>query len=272
MPIQEEMLEDDYIEDVEYHTWGKIILTGDEGWTLQPNAAIFSTTNLLSNAKLPQNNSTPAEIYCNYFKADSYNNVWTNHTTDNIIGLNSDGTSNPRIYASQFTTTEEFKTWLQEKYNSGNPVVVYYKLAKPKSLPLTEEQEEAREGLNTYKNITNISVDNELATLDVEYTAETTEKITNEGNIYSEPIIRLEKTQTEAVELTINDIRFKYNFNNDEYVEINCEEKTVEYEGLNRNRQIEIGYDFPKLKVGDNEIIMHSGDCVIKVLRKDRWL
>lgn len=272
LPIQEEMLEDDYIEDVEYHTWGKVILTGNEGWTLQPNAAIFSTTNLLSNAKLPQNNSTPAEIYCNYFKADSYNNVWTNHTTDNIIGLNSDGTSNPRIYASQFTTTEEFKAWLQEKYNSGNPIVVYYKLATPKSLPLTEEQKEALEGINTYENVTNISVDNELATLDVEYTAETTEKITNEGNIYSEPIIRLEKTQTEAVELTINDIRFKYNFNNDECVEINCEEKTVEYEGLNRNRQIEIGYDFPKLKVGENEIIMHSGDCVIKVLRKDRWL
>lgn len=171
LPIQQEMLEDDYIDDVEYHTWGKVVLTGNEGWTLQPNAAIFSTTNILSNAKLPQNNSTPAEMYCNYFKADSYNNVWTNHTTDNIIGLNIDGTSNPRIYASQFTTTEQFKTWLQEKYNSGNPVVVYYKLATPKSLPLTEEQKEVMNGgIQLYEDITNITIDNNLAILNVKAT------------------------------------------------------------------------------------------------------
>ena len=101
---------------------------------------------------------------------------------------------------------------------------------------------------------------------------EVTNSVTNEGNIESRPILRLEKNTTESIELTINNCRFKYNFNNDQYVEIDCEEKEVKYNGLNRNRQIEIGYEFPILNVGENKIIIHSGDCTIKVLRKDRWL
>ena len=32
MPIQQEMLEGDYIADIEHHEWGKIILTGNESW------------------------------------------------------------------------------------------------------------------------------------------------------------------------------------------------------------------------------------------------
>ena len=263
MPIQQEMLQGDYIEDVEHHIWGKVILDGSE--TVEENTNGFKLKPALEDVE--PNIFTLINLKCNYFIAKAWNdknktnNTITIHPYEKCLYINSND-----------FTLETLSAFLQEQYSAGTPVIVYYKLATPLDLELTDEQKEAREGLNTYKNITNISVDNELATLDVEYTSETTEKITNEGNIYSEPIIRLEKTQTEAVELTINDIRFKYNFNNDECVEINCEEKTVEYEGLNRNRQIEIGYDFPKLKVGENEIIMHSGDCVIKVLRKDRWL
>lgn len=101
---------------------------------------------------------------------------------------------------------------------------------------------------------------------------EITDNITNEGNIESRPILKLEKTESNEVDITINNIRFKYNFGEDTYVEIDCKEKTVKYEGLNRNRQIEIGYEFPKLNVGDNPIVFNSGSCKIKVKRKDRWL
>lgn len=96
--------------------------------------------------------------------------------------------------------------------------------------------------------------------------------VTNEGNIYSEPIIRLEKNTSDKVDITINDVRFIYNFNNEEFVEIDCENQTVEYNKLNRNRQIEIGYKFPTLKPGENTVTIHSGDVLIKVKRKDRWL
>lgn len=94
----------------------------------------------------------------------------------------------------------------------------------------------------------------------------------NTGNIKSEPIIKLEKKENENVDITIGNIRFQYEFKGEQYVEINCEEKTVLYEGLNRNRQIKMGYDFPTLKPGENNVIIHSGDVIIKIKRKDRWL
>lgn len=100
---------------------------------------------------------------------------------------------------------------------------------------------------------------------------EVTDNIINEGNIKSRPILRLEKNADDEVEITINDVRFKYNFGEETYVEIDCENKTIKYEGLNRNRQIKIGYEFPKLNVGNNSIIFNSGTCIIKVKRKDRW-
>lgn len=96
--------------------------------------------------------------------------------------------------------------------------------------------------------------------------------IYNFGNIYSEPIIRLEKKTSNNVDITINNLRFEYNFNNESYVEINSEEKTVLYDGLNRNRKIEMGYEFPILQTGENKVIINSGDVLIKVKRKDRWL
>lgn len=101
---------------------------------------------------------------------------------------------------------------------------------------------------------------------------EVKDNIINEGNIESRPILRLEKTTSNEVDITVNNVRFTYDFTQDTYVEINCKEKTVEYENLNRSRQIKIGYDFPKLNVGNNVITINSGNCRIKAKRKDRWL
>lgn len=101
---------------------------------------------------------------------------------------------------------------------------------------------------------------------------EVTGNVMNEGNIESRPIIRLEKKGNNNVDITVNGIRFLYNFNGEPYVEIDCESKTVLYEGLNRFKQIEIGYEFPKLNVGSNTVKLNSGDCAIKIRRKDRWL
>lgn len=96
--------------------------------------------------------------------------------------------------------------------------------------------------------------------------------VINEGNIYSEPIIRLEKNTTDKIDITINNVRFIYNFNSENYVVIDCSEQTVEYEENNRNRQIEIGYKFPIVNPGENKIVIHSGDAKVKIKRKDRWL
>ena len=94
----------------------------------------------------------------------------------------------------------------------------------------------------------------------------------NEGTIYSRPIIKLKKNTSNDIDITVNDVRFIYHFNNEEYGIIDCEEKTAEYEENKRNRQLEIGYKFPTLQPGENNIIVHSGDAEIFIKRKDRWL
>ncbi len=100
-----------------------------------------------------------------------------------------------------------------------------------------------------------------------------TNNIQNVGNKPSRPVIKIEKGTSNSIELTLGGVRFKYTFSeNDTYVEIDCEEKTVVYEGLNRNRNLEIGYEFPKLEVGDNSMVIHSGSATVKIKRKDRWL
>jgi phage-related protein len=100
-----------------------------------------------------------------------------------------------------------------------------------------------------------------------------TNNIQNVGNKPSRPVIKIEKGTSNSIELTLGGVRFKYTFSeNDTYVEIDCEEKTVVYEGLNRNRNLEIGYKFPKLEVGDNSMVIHSGSATVKIKRKDRWL
>lgn len=99
-----------------------------------------------------------------------------------------------------------------------------------------------------------------------------TDKVVNEGTIYSRPIIKLERGIENSIDLQIGDVRFKYNFGDDTYVEIDCEEMTATYEGMLRNRQLEIDYNFPVLETGDNNINVYSGDATIKFKRKDRWL
>lgn len=98
MPIQQEMLDGDYIKDVEHHEWGKI---------------------------------------------ESYNGETI--TTDYI------------------STTGELTTG----------ATVYYKLVIPVDLELTEEQKTVKnQKLYTYQGATNISIDNELASVDVTYMTE----------------------------------------------------------------------------------------------------
>ena len=181
MPIQQEMLEGDYIEEVEHHEWGKVVLDGTENINLDLTYQGISqfTLNNIKNGKFVDDGKTISAL-SNYFKGVIWSYSWTK---DNSIVIRNDGRG--RIMSSEFTTAEQFKTFLQERYAAGTPVIVYYKLATPIDLELTEEQEEAREGFNTYKGVTNISVDNELATLDVTYKKDLETLINNLTNVIS---------------------------------------------------------------------------------------
>ncbi len=97
-------------------------------------------------------------------------------------------------------------------------------------------------------------------------------KVNNLGSIFSEPIIRLEKTTSQIVDLTINGVRFQYNFQNDNHVEIDCETCDATMNGLNRNIFFTIDFETPKLLVGENIITLHECGCIVKMKKKDRFL
>nr|DAF53475.1 MAG TPA: distal tail protein [Siphoviridae sp. ct5wd11] len=267
MPVQKEMLTDDYFDwdnEEEVHVWGNVVVNGTETINKNSNSEFFSITKSMSQFDT---------------SAKGIKQSISNYGTGTTLALGSGNTNNKYsfnastiyldCYNSNINTVEKLKVQLTK-----NNMKIYAKLATPTRLPFTDEQKAVAKELSnarTYKNVTNITTDSK-AKLSLDYFTVTDETIKNEGNIQSRPVLRLEKTVSEAVEITINNVRFKYNFNNDTYVEIDCENKTVEYEGINRNRNLFISYDFPKLNIGSNNIIMNDGDCIIKVIRKDRWL
>lgn len=131
VPIQEEMLEGDYIEDVEHHEWGKVILDGSE--TVEENTNGFKLKPALEDVET--NIFTLINLKCNYFIAKAWNdknktnNTITIHPYEKCLYINSND-----------FTLETLSAFLQEQYSAGTPVIVYYKLATPIDLGLTPEQ------------------------------------------------------------------------------------------------------------------------------------
>ncbi len=166
MPIQQEMLTGDYISSVEHHEWKKLVLTGNEDFEIATSSAGF---NAFLNRKIISDNSLEdITTYCNNFKSAADINF--NLMEDNTIFGGRGYQHQLLIRCDKYTTIEDFKAMLKSKYEAGTPVIIYYKLATPVDLELTSEQKAVREQkLYTYKNITNIDVSDELASIDVEY-------------------------------------------------------------------------------------------------------
>ena len=91
---------------------------------------------------------------------------------ENIIYINC-GIPTAQIYIrnTNFTTLEEFKTYLAEQYDAGTPIYVDYIAETSLDIECTEQQTQQLNALQkakTYKNITNITTDT-IAVLDVDY-------------------------------------------------------------------------------------------------------
>lgn len=266
------------------------VITGNETiekiWIDDDTHHVFA---IKASLPVPQiSDKTYKEYLCNTYRVLNYDggidSIWanrkdnnTNYTTAMAIDYaNSSLSMRGRIIIKDMSIDDidKMKTYLSEQYSNGTPVIVEYELAEEEIIPYIEAQQEAWEQLQNLKLYKgqNTMFSAEGTIIDLKYLEDTDEKVENQGNIYSKPIIRLEKTVFEEVEIAINGIRFKYNFGEDNYVEIDCEEMTALYEGLNRNRRLTIDFEFPKLEEGENDIIMYNGDCIIKCKRKDRWL
>lgn len=185
MPIQQEMLEGDYIDTVEHHEWRKVVLDGTENWNLQSinsyGLANFNYKTGQSEVKVKFN------VLSNYFKAQTTSMA---QTTNEGIFMQWSNEFFIRIKSNKASTIDEFKTFLKSKYDEGNPVVVYYKLATPINLALTEEQSNIQSQLtnnSNYLSQTNLSTDEDLAILKAKYPGTPSTQIPSEvltlGNI-----------------------------------------------------------------------------------------
>ena len=160
MPIQQEMLEGDYIKDVEYHEWTKLIFTGDEDISLENSYQGIYQFGFVNNAKWK--NDDKIRAISNYYKGVMYNNSWAVDNCTTPIGGGKVG-----IMTSQYTTVDSFKAFLKSKYDEGNPVIVYYKLAEPINLELIDEQKKGLKKVQVKNGINHVTSE---ASISVKYT------------------------------------------------------------------------------------------------------
>lgn len=170
MPVQQEMLQGDYIEDVEHHEWGKIIITGEENWVADAVGRFSIGKEIyISRPKTPPTNDDYVGNLCNCYAEKTPTLTW-NKKQGFCVTRSGDYLA---IYDNTYSPNSDvngFKAWLKSKYDANDPVVIYYKLANAIDLELTEAQKAVREQkLHTYKNITNINLSDELASIDVTY-------------------------------------------------------------------------------------------------------
>lgn len=211
MPIQQEMLEGDYIADVEHHEWGKIVLDGvNYGcFFMFPNGR-FDISNPTTGEIIPRDCKNiedwavaePQNICCTHLPTVSI----ADQMQRNMPGITNGITGEIAIKLDN--ATEETNTWtvetinayLKQQYEAGTPVIIYYKLAEPLDLELTEEQKAIRDTkLYTYKNITNIDVSDELASIDVNYKKDPTTEHDELQNQIDEIKQLISTTETSAL-------------------------------------------------------------------------
>lgn len=165
MPVQQEMLQGDYIEDVEHHEWGKLVLKGDNVWEKVSNLYQDKTTYFQTRSF--DNLLKTEEIISNYFTKKK---LWEKDVEGIVCDPSRAYSLRMRVNKTIASTPSELNAYLKARYDANDPVVIYYKLANAIDLELTEAQKAVREQkLHTYKNITNINLSDELASIDVTY-------------------------------------------------------------------------------------------------------
>lgn len=175
----------------ERHWIKRVYLDGNEEWHLSGNTSNVSfwgkANSIMSDLDLTKvantnngSNTYLPHILSNYFKIVSLSNFFTDsvcatcdYYNSNLelrigFGLNSD-----------ITTVAQLKAKLEELNNSGNPFYVDYVLAEPELIKCTDEQCKILDKINTYKNTTIITIDNDLAKVSLRYKVDVLKAIEN---------------------------------------------------------------------------------------------
>ena len=177
LDIQQEMLKDDYFDlerAKEVHNWNLVELTGDENCSYEAHIEGRKTITMKIVVEPASN------VYigkCTHFEYIQDYSLDQEHC---YVGTS--GTLFMFVDYSVISTVEEFKAYLKAQKEAGTPVKVCYKTTETTELDLTETQIEQLEQLNklrTYKEQTNIVTVEDVALMQLEYSADIQKYIDN---------------------------------------------------------------------------------------------
>lgn len=180
--VQQEMLKNDkfdLLKNKEIHIWKKIVLNGTENW--QQSSVYNNVFYLVINDMMTDINK--AELISNQYKYEGYITDTAEIQNNKCYTYKQyQFTNNKAVYVrnDNFTTLESFKASLAEKN-----MTLYYVSDTTTELDLTEEQKETLNQLNNielFKGVNNIYTEQDLALLQLNYTADTKMYIDNKIN------------------------------------------------------------------------------------------
>lgn len=245
---------------------GKVVLDGsEEGWDYN-----FNCFRMLNSTFKVYDTTVTGEIYSNYFIKNSQQNL-----QNNIVdyGISYRGTNGYLIRNKDITSINNFKVWLSTHNTS-----IYYILETPTNTEITYtpliEQLNTLEEAQSYEGTTNINqVNNDLPfIIDLTYyTGDTSITITNDGNIYSKPLLELKGTGN--INIYLNGIQVFVVSLNDEIIYIDTDKMEAYYQGTLKNRQVVGDYNNFKLQSGNNTIQVDGGYVeYLKITNYSRWV
>lgn len=187
MPVQQEMLKEDYfdwVKEKEVHKWTELIFDGTENWLQSGNiypTFYISPDEIASKFGIP----TGLKALCNYFTQK--NNIWgideigfdTANVRPDHVDFRFNLGSNSTI-----TTLEAWKNKLVEMHNSGKPLVLYFRILNQNELDFSDEQKavakKIKETAHSYKGTTHIFSTDEISPIfDVVYAKDLNTVINN---------------------------------------------------------------------------------------------
>ena len=182
MPVQQEMLTDDYFDwdnEEEVHNWSKLVLNGtenDSNFSVETNGeyAVINCLNILENGKKVDEDKILCDKLVSKYKDTS--------NTEHIRNASSNYPNNIVIYIKS-SRLEESTVAAFKKYLSTNNIIIYYKTATEKRIAFTDEQKVIANKIQkatSYEDTTHIySTDEVSPVFDVEAVADIRKLIAN---------------------------------------------------------------------------------------------
>lgn len=179
LAVQQEMLKNDkfdLLKNKEIHIWKKIVLNGTENW--QQSSVYNNVFYLVINNMMTDINK--AGLISSQYKYEGYITDTAEIQNNKCYTYKQyQFTNNKAVYVrnDNFTTLDSFKASLAEKN-----MTLYYVSDTTTELDLTEEQKETLNQLNNlelFKGVNNIYTEQDLALLQLNYTADTKMYIDN---------------------------------------------------------------------------------------------